>query len=43
MLIFDEPTYEWLDFVESNRMGTATHDYDIVIGPVADEGVFKVS
>lgn len=42
VLIFDGPTEEWFDFVEFNRMGVSIHDYDIVIGPVADEGVFKV-
>ena len=31
-----------LDFVRDNRMNKSLLEYDIVIGPVADEGVFKV-
>ena len=33
---------EWLLFVDANRdrkNTTAIHDYDIVIGPIADDGV----
>ena len=30
----------WLDFVVECRKG-ATHDYDIVIGPVADDNVYQ--
>lgn len=40
--IFDEPTEEWALFVLSNREASLTgytHDYDIVIGPIADDGV----
>jgi hypothetical protein len=33
---------EWLDFVRDNRMNKSLLEYDIVIGPVADEGVFKI-
>lgn len=40
VLVFDGPTEEWLDFVEMNRLEDSEHDYDIVIGPVADEGVY---
>ncbi len=40
MLAFSGPDSEWLDFVISNRVGDAVHDYDIVSGPVADEGVY---
>lgn len=39
---FDEPTEEWALFVLSNREASLTgytHDYDIVIGPIADDGV----
>lgn len=42
ILVFDGPTDEWLDFVEMNRIRGDGHDYDIVIGPVADEGVFYI-
>lgn len=40
--VFDEPTGEWALFVLSNREASLTgytHDYDIVIGPIADDGV----
>lgn len=40
--VFDEPTEEWALFVLSNREASLTgytHDYDIVIGPIADDGV----
>lgn len=40
--VFDEPTEEWALFVLSNRESSLTgytHDYDIVIGPIADDGV----
>ncbi|NFE93580.1 DUF3990 domain-containing protein [Clostridium botulinum] len=34
---------EWLDFITKNRtVGGLEHDYDIVIGPVADDTVFNV-
>lgn len=40
--VFDEPTEEWALFVLSNREASLTgytYDYDIVIGPIADDGV----
>lgn len=40
--VFNEPTEEWALFVLSNREASLTgytHDYDIVIGPIADDGV----
>lgn len=38
--IFDEPTEEWAEFVMRNRQSRqAVHDYDIVIGPVADDNM----
>lgn len=40
ILIFDGPMDDWFDFVISNRNGQPGHDYDIVIGPVADDGVY---
>lgn len=34
---------EWLDFISKNRtIGGLNHNYDIVIGPVADDTVFNV-
>lgn len=42
VLIFDSPTDEWLDFVEMNRIKGDNHNYDVIIGPVADEGVYYI-
>lgn len=42
VLQFDSPTAEWAEFIYKNRSRrrpTFTHDYDIVIGPIADDGV----
>ena len=39
---FDKPNREWALFILNNRMASETgyqHDYDVVIGPVADDGV----
>jgi len=37
---FDGMSDDWLDFVLDNRKRRATqHSYDVVIGPVADDGV----
>lgn len=39
---FDSPTTEWAEFIYKNRNRQKplfTHDYDIVIGPIADDGV----
>lgn len=39
--VFDSPSEEWLDFVMSNRqIPNYTHDFDIVIGPVANDRVY---
>ena len=39
--IFDSPSDDWLDFVMSNRrIPGFTHDYDIVVGPVANDRVY---
>ena len=38
-IIADE---KWLDFICDNRSGKYTGDYDIVIGPVADDKVYRV-
>ena len=40
VLIFDGPFAEWFDFIIRNRKGTFTHDYDIILGPVADDSVY---
>ena len=38
---FDNPTNEWLYFVTACRSGKeAGHDYDIVMGPVANDNVY---
>ena len=41
VLKFDSPTEEWAEFVFNNRrrIPMFTHDYDVVIGPIADDGV----
>ena len=38
---FEGVSNEWAEFILQNRMskGQRVHDYDIVIGPVADDGV----
>lgn len=39
---FEGPTEEWVDFVLSNRVEQGfSHDYDIVIGPVANDNVYR--
>ena len=39
-LSFDKPSEEWVDFVMCNRtQKDFNHDYDIVYGPIADDGV----
>ena len=41
ILEFQAPTEEWLDFVMSNRrIRGFTHNYDVVIGPVANDRVY---
>ena len=42
VLKFDGPTAEWAEFIYKNRSRRKfafNHDYDIVIGPIADDGV----
>lgn len=40
-LWFDEPSDEWIDFVDNNRNKPGfTHDYDFVYGPVANDRVY---
>lgn len=38
---FEKATREWAEFIYNNRSRTIKfrHDYDIVIGPIADDGV----
>lgn len=39
--IFETADEEWIDFVIQNRMEDGfLHDYDIVVGPVADDKVY---
>ena len=41
VLKFDKPSTEWSEFIfkNRNRDNNFTHDYDIVIGPIANDGV----
>lgn len=41
VLMFDAPTTEWAEFIFKNRNRNANfkHDYDIVVGPIANDGV----
>lgn len=41
VLRFEAPTTAWATFIFNNRNRDAhyTHDYDIVVGPIADDGV----
>lgn len=36
---FEDYTDEWLDFIVNCRSG-ATHEYDVVIGPMADDTIY---
>ncbi len=37
---FEKANAEWLDFVFANRKGAISHDYDITIGPVANDTLY---
>ena len=39
--VFEGVSREWAEFILANRMarGKRLHDFDIVVGPVADDGV----
>jgi len=37
---FEKATQEWLEFVIGNRRGTSTHNYDFVMGPVANDALY---
>lgn len=41
VLSFDTPSKEWAKFILANRdrKSKFIHDYDVVIGPIADDGV----
>lgn len=42
VLTFDSPSIEWAKFILANRKRSKDkfiHDYDVVVGPVADDGV----
>lgn len=39
---FTNPDEEWLEFVCQNRVGKCDIEYDVVIGPVADDKVYRV-
>lgn len=41
VLKFDGPSRDWAEFIYKNRSRQIcfSHDYDIVIGPIADDGV----
>jgi len=41
-LVFDLPSEKWLDFVVYNRKFGRKEDYDLIIGPVANDDVFSV-
>ena len=41
ILRFDKADKKWLNFVSVNRKGQCRQMYDIVIGPVADDGVYE--
>lgn len=42
VLCFDSADERWLDFICANRSGKPTGEYDVVIGPVADDRVYRV-
>ena len=37
---FDGATAEWLDFVVSNRRGEVHHNFDLIMGPVANDKLY---
>lgn len=41
MLHFKLADEKWLDFICDNQSGKLTGEYDIVIGPVADDRVYS--
>ena len=41
VLAFDSPDRNWLKFVVANRSGKETRQYDIVLGPVANDQTIR--
>ncbi len=41
IISFESPNSEWLSFVVSNRRGQCQFEYDMAIGPVADDTVYR--
>ncbi len=37
---FSGATAEWLDFVVGNRKGEVHHDFDLIMGPVANDKLY---
>ena len=37
---FDGATAEWLDFVVGNRRGVVHHNFDLIMGPVANDKLY---
>ena len=42
VLVFERPSSEWLEFVASNRTLKTVGNYDLIIGPVADDKTMMV-
>lgn len=42
IVVFEKADEIWLDFICNNRNGKNTGEYDVVIGPVADDKVYRV-
>ena len=42
VLVFDSPSSEWLEFVAANRTLKTVKNYDLIIGPVADDQTMTV-
>lgn len=40
VLQYDGPTEDWLNFVVQNRKGESAHNYDYVMGPVANDQLY---
>ena len=40
VLTYHGATKEWLDFVVDNRRGAPLHNYDVVLGPVANDNLY---
>lgn len=40
IMAYNGATVEWLDFVVANRRNAPLHNYDIVLGPVANDNLY---